>query len=319
MGQPLGDLECKIDADGEILLRGVPVMRGYHNLPEETAAAFTEDGFFRTGDIGELDADGYLKITDRKKDLVKTSGGKYIAPSHIEGDVQGDLPVHLAGGRDRPGAQLLHDAGHARPRRDRRAGPTGGPLDGQVVRGDRRLARGARRWSPATSKELNTKLNRWETIKKFTILPRDLTIEDGEMTPSLKIKRRGVETNFAGRDRQDVRGHARRDLTPGSWMPAPIGGRRHFRARLSARPGHRPARLGARPGHRLGWCSAPCSVCSATTASRSSRRSSAHTRVSTATTATQTAARIANAASAGTCATTGMSTPSSTTAPAGSS
>ena len=85
VGRPMGDLECRIDTDGEVLLRGAPVMRGYHNLPEETAAAFTEDGFFRTGDIGELDADGYLRITDRKKDLVKTSGGKYIAPSHIEG------------------------------------------------------------------------------------------------------------------------------------------------------------------------------------------------------------------------------------------
>ena len=187
-------------------------MRGYHNLPEETAAAFTEDGFFRTGDIGELDADGFLKITDRKKDLVKTSGGKYIAPSPHRGHVQGDLPVHLAGGRHRPGPQLLHDAGHPRPRRDRRAGPP------------------AARWraspTPRSSaspeaeamvagyvKELNAKLNRWETIKKFTILPRDLTIEDGEITPSLKIKRRGVETNFAGRDREDVRGHARRDLS----------------------------------------------------------------------------------------------------------
>ncbi len=85
VGQRLGDLECKIDGDGEILIRGLPVMRGYHNLPEETAAALTADGFFRTGDIGELDADGYLRITDRKKDLIKTSGGKYVAPSHIEG------------------------------------------------------------------------------------------------------------------------------------------------------------------------------------------------------------------------------------------
>jgi long-chain acyl-CoA synthetase len=85
VGQPLGDLEVRIDADGEVLMRGAPIMRGYHNLPEATAEAFTEDGFLRTGDIGELDADGYLKITDRKKDLVKTSGGKFIAPSAIEG------------------------------------------------------------------------------------------------------------------------------------------------------------------------------------------------------------------------------------------
>src|SRR5690606_39027682 len=85
VGRALGDLECRLDEDGEILLRGAPVMRGYHNLPEETEAAFTPDGFLRTGDIGKLDEDGYLSVTDRKKDLVKTSGGKYISPSEIEG------------------------------------------------------------------------------------------------------------------------------------------------------------------------------------------------------------------------------------------
>ena len=139
VGQPLGDLECKIDSDGEVLLRGKPVMRGYHNLPKETAEAFTDDGFFRTGDIGELDADGYLKITDRKKDLVKTSGGKYIAPSAHRGHVQGRVPVHLAGGGRRPGPQLRHHADQ--PRRGRDQGVGGGrPAGRQELRGDRRRA-----------------------------------------------------------------------------------------------------------------------------------------------------------------------------------
>ncbi|MFG3712006.1 AMP-dependent synthetase/ligase [Micromonospora sp. NPDC047730] len=195
VGKALGDLECRIDTDGEILVRGRPVMRGYHNLPEETAAAFTEDGYFRTGDIGTLDAEGYLKITDRKKDLVKTSGGKYIAPSHIEGMFKATCPYTSQAvviGQARNYCTMLVT------------------LDPDAIRG----------WAAGTSlegrdyaeivaspeaqamvegyvAELNTKLNRWETIKKVAILPRDLTIEDGEITPSLKIKRSGVESNFA--------------------------------------------------------------------------------------------------------------------------
>jgi long-chain acyl-CoA synthetase len=195
VGLPLGDLECRIDTDGEILLRGAPVMRGYHNLPAETEAAFTSDGFFRTGDIGELDADGYLKITDRKKDLVKTSGGKYIAPSHIEGMFKAVCPYTsqaVVVGQARNFVTMLislDPEGIA-------AWAAGGPLAGRAY--EEIVA------APQTHaliaeyvEQLNGKLNRWETIKKFAILPRDLSIEQGEITPSMKIKRRNVETNFA--------------------------------------------------------------------------------------------------------------------------
>jgi long-chain acyl-CoA synthetase len=194
-GTALGDVECRIAADGEILVRGAPVLRGYHNLPEETAAAFTEDGFFRTGDIGELSPDGYLTITDRKKDLVKTSGGKYIAPSYVEGMVKALCPYvsqAVVIGQDRNFCTMLVSLDP-----DAVAGwAAGGPLQGkpytEIV-----TSAAARALIGDYIDQLNAKLNRWETIKNFAILPRDLTIEDGELTPSLKIKRRSTEANFA--------------------------------------------------------------------------------------------------------------------------
>lgn len=195
VGTAMGDLECRIDSDGEILVRGRPVMRGYHNLPEETAAAFTEDGFFRTGDIGSLDDDGYLRITDRKKDLVKTSGGKYIAPSHIEGMFKAICPytsqaVVIGQARNYCTMLVTLDPDAIK------GWAAGGPLEGRDY-ADIVSSSEAREMVEGYVAELNAKLNRWETIKKVAILPRDLTIEDGEITPSLKIKRRGVESNFA--------------------------------------------------------------------------------------------------------------------------
>jgi long-chain acyl-CoA synthetase len=195
VGQPLGDLECKLDADGEVLLRGTPVMRGYRNLPDETAAVFTSDGWFRTGDIGELDADGYLKITDRKKDLVKTSGGKYIAPSQIEGMFKAICPytsqaVVVAHGRNFPTMLITLDPEAIA------SWAEGGPLAGksyeEIVSSPEVEA-----MVDGYVKQLNQKLNRWETIKKFALLTRDLTIEDGEITPSMKVRRHGVEQNFS--------------------------------------------------------------------------------------------------------------------------
>ncbi len=196
VGKALGDLECIIASDGEILLRGAPVMRGYHNLPDETAAAFTEDGFFRTGDIGELSDDGYLRITDRKKDLIKTSGGKYVAPSHIEGMFKAICPYTsqaLVIGHARNFVSMIITldpdtiAGWA-------AGQPAlaGKAYAEIVTSDE-----ARQMVAGYIDELNTKLNRWETVKKFSILPRDLSIADGELTPSLKVKRRAVESAFA--------------------------------------------------------------------------------------------------------------------------
>jgi long-chain acyl-CoA synthetase len=171
------------------------VMRGYHNLPTETTEAFTADGFFRTGDIGELDADGYLKVTDRKKDLVKTSGGKYIAPSHIEGMFKAVCPYTSQAvviGQSRNFVTMLISLDED----SIAAWAKGGSL------ADKSYAEICA--APETEKliagyidELNAKLNRWETVKKFAILPRDLTIEAGEVTPSMKIKRRNVEQNFA--------------------------------------------------------------------------------------------------------------------------
>ncbi|MFI2664029.1 AMP-dependent synthetase/ligase [Micromonospora carbonacea] len=195
VGRAMGDLECRIDTDGEILVRGRPVMRGYHHLPEDTAAAFTEDGFFRTGDIGSLDDDGYLRITDRKKDLVKTSGGKYVAPSHIEGMFKALCPYTSQAvviGQARNYCTMLVSLDP-----DAILGwAAGGPLEGRSY-AEIAASAEARAMVEGYVAQLNAKLNRWETIKKVTVLPRDLTIEDGEMTPSLKIKRRGVESNFA--------------------------------------------------------------------------------------------------------------------------
>jgi long-chain acyl-CoA synthetase len=194
VGQAMGDLQVKLDTDGEIMIKGVPVMRGYHNLPEQTAEVMTEDGWFRTGDIGELDDKGYLRITDRKKDLIKTSGGKYIAPSHIEGQFKALCPFTsqaLIVGQARNFVTLLITLDPDAIAAWAKETPLAGKPYEEIVSSD-----AAREMVGGFVAQLNEKLNRWETVKKFTILPRDLAIEHGELTPSLKVKRKGVETNF---------------------------------------------------------------------------------------------------------------------------
>ncbi len=182
-------VERKIADDGEVLLRGPIVMRGYHNNPEATAEAIV-DGWFHTGDIGELDADGYLKITDRKKDLLKTSGGKYVAPQKVEGVLVANIPylsqaVAVGDGQKYIGALLVLD-----PDNLKKWGVNHGHPDASYaelsqmpqirISIDRFLLRA------------NSKLERWETVKKYAILDKELTVDDGDVTPNMKIRRAAV-------------------------------------------------------------------------------------------------------------------------------
>ncbi|MFF7013992.1 MULTISPECIES: long-chain fatty acid--CoA ligase [Streptomyces] len=196
VGKPLPGTEVRIADDGEILLRGPGVMQGYHKLPDKTEEVLESDGWIHTGDIGELSADGYLRITDRKKDLIKTSGGKYVAPAEVEGQFKAVCPFVsniLVHGADRnfctalialDGPTILSWAAEngleGREYADVVAAPqTVELIDGYVQR-------------------LNEGLQRWQTIKKFRLLPRDLDVEHGELTPSLKLKRPVVEREYQG-------------------------------------------------------------------------------------------------------------------------
>ena len=194
VGQPFPGTEVMIADDGEVLLRGPHVMKGYWNLPDANAEALLPDGWLATGDIGVLDDEGRLKITDRKKDLVKTSGGKYIAPGQIAAQFKvisplaSNLVVHANNRNYATALVSLDPEALAKFAADR--GLTG---DYAALSQSPEVRAAVQ----ANIDTLNEGLNRWETIKKFTILPRDLSEEDGELTASLKVKRKVVEEHFA--------------------------------------------------------------------------------------------------------------------------
>lgn len=195
VGPPAPGTEVKIADDGEIMLRGPGVMRGYHNLPEISAEVLSADGWFGTGDIGEV-ANGFIRVTDRKKDLIKTTGGKYVAPQKVEvifkavspyasqivvhGDTRNYCTALITLDPDAiTGWAEQHDlAGLSY------AELTQSPQVKELIQGH--------------VDELNGRLERWETIKKFEILPADLTVESGDLTPSLKVKRKAVEKKYMG-------------------------------------------------------------------------------------------------------------------------
>ncbi len=195
VGLPMPGTEVRLaKQDNEILLRGPGVMRGYHNLAEQTAEVLSSDGWLRTGDIGELDAEGFLRITDRKKDLIKTSGGKYVAPQLIEGKFKALCPyasqIIVHGDRRNFCTALVA--------LDPEAITSWAAQNGLEQRSYEELSASSEAQALIAPfiDELNQQLASFETIKKFAILPRDLTVEEGELTPSLKVKRKAVEKKY---------------------------------------------------------------------------------------------------------------------------
>ncbi len=193
VGPALPGSEVKIGEGDEVMLRGPHVMEGYHNLPEETAKTLTSDGWLHTGDKGSLDADGYLTITGRIKELFKTSGGKYIAPPAIESKFKAICPYasqFMVFGNERNYVVALVTLDEDAMVGWAAENGMQGKSYTEVVQSDAVSA-----MVTGYVDELNGKLNRWETIKKWKLLDHDLSIESGELTPSMKVKRNVVEEN----------------------------------------------------------------------------------------------------------------------------
>jgi long-chain acyl-CoA synthetase len=193
-GLPLPNVELKLAEDGELLVRGPSVFAGYWHKPEATVECFDPEGWFRTGDIAHLDADGFLFITDRKKELLKTSGGKLVAPQPIENKLKNNALVAqaaLVGDRHKFISALLspnfvaleewarHHGIEAKSHAELAADSRVVALYGEIVR------------------EVNGSLANFETLKRFRVVAEEWAIESGELTPSMKLKRRVITARYA--------------------------------------------------------------------------------------------------------------------------
>ncbi|MGB8931945.1 MAG: AMP-binding protein, partial [Anaeromyxobacteraceae bacterium] len=191
VGRPFHGIEARLAEDGEVLMRGPWIMRGYRGLPEATAEALDADGWLHTGDIGTLSPDGYLSITDRKKDLIKTSGGKFVSPTEVEARLKALSPLVanvLVHGDRRSfvSALVTLDPEACRVW----AGRHGlGSLGPEALAAHPLLRARLQR----DVDKLNANLPRFATVKRFAVLPRDFSEAEGELTASQKVKRKVVE------------------------------------------------------------------------------------------------------------------------------
>ncbi|MDH3812858.1 MAG: long-chain fatty acid--CoA ligase [Acidobacteriota bacterium] len=193
VGQAISNVEAKIAEDGELCVKGPSVMKGYWNLPEKTAEVFDSDGFFLTGDIAEIDGDGFIRITDRKKDLIVTAGGKNIAPQPIEAELKrsGLVDNAVIIGDRRPFLVVLLSP-------NTEALEAWAENEGISFTSTEEITRHPKLVEAfaAVVENTNENLASYEQIKKHSVLPLMLSIEDGTLTPTLKVKRRVVEKKY---------------------------------------------------------------------------------------------------------------------------
>lgn len=193
VGKPIRNVEVRIAEDGEIEVRGPNVMQGYYKKEKATREAFTEDGWFRTGDIGEINGDGFLKITDRKKELFKTSGGKYIAPSPIEQMIKASRFVSqvVLIGNERKFAAALIVPNFEQLKNYAR-------IKNLDLKTPKELCQNEQIHNlfERQIENLTKDLSQYEKVKKFVLLENELTVESGELTPTLKIKRRVIDEKY---------------------------------------------------------------------------------------------------------------------------
>jgi long-chain acyl-CoA synthetase len=192
VGKPLANLEVRLAEDGEVLVRGPSVFKGYWNRPEDTCNAFV-DGWFKTGDIGILDSDGYLSITDRKKDLIKTSGGKFIAPQPIENSLKLNplIGVGIVLGDRRKFPSVLISPHFPVLEDWARANKVGFASRAELVANPKVQA-----LYEGIIEELNQNLARFEKLKRVLLVPDEFSAADGTLTHTFKVRRRGIEERY---------------------------------------------------------------------------------------------------------------------------
>ncbi|HEY4715975.1 MAG TPA: long-chain fatty acid--CoA ligase [bacterium] len=194
VGQLIPGVEVKIAPDGEIIVRGDNIAtKGYFKKPEATAESFTADGWFKTGDIGEIDSEGFLKITDRKKDMIKTAGGKFVAPQNIENILKTDPFVSQAVviGDQRPYCVVLIAVNKEEAEKFAKGNGIQYKDYSDLIKNPQ-----IRERVKHTIDAVNSKLASFESLKKFELLPQDLTQEGGELTPTLKVKRKVIMQKY---------------------------------------------------------------------------------------------------------------------------